>query len=1023
MSAGDLDAAPAASGAAVVESASARDVGHAEAPSRGATETRVAMPPAGRAVPDPSDPNDEAFQFAPPDRALARKHALARMPRDPSRPTEDGEPGPMPFFVTDAETALRFGDGLSFWFIMLKVYGAFFALLTLVFLYFFVSTHVANESNGTSSAELSTFARASLGAILYRAHERARGGVVDDDDKNQALAIVLVDAVAACSTLIVTFVLYKKKEQHRIANDLVTVDVTDYTVEARGVPPDAAREDVERHFARFGEIHDVVFARDVSALIRLREKELRTKAEDVEKRRALRQEMAKHRPILFGENGEGNETDEKTDSNTKKKQTPCRVVAAFVTFATEEGRAACDEAVARSIETEGRDAKHGVAKNDELSDVRAFVARDGVAHRLVVARAPQPSDLVWDNFGVDRDKAWLRKMCTNSAMLVFLVLQFIVVAYATRGVESAINPEPQCSYIGADGDFLNCPSIWDLDSETDQQRAVADILPFVRQSVSQLQCSEYMVNGAFESSAMLPYSGFATNNCTAFPDAASADAFRGGVVDATTGTYAGGFIADSVVDECAAHLCYACFCDSSYVAEKQGGGDERRFDGKGGIRGPGVPVPADAVDAPVRNASGPGPGPGGAGPSGAPPSRRRRRVLSSSRLFFSKKPLEKSSSRRSRRSLLQDLAPEPAYDASTFCDEYDDDLIKSDALAVAMIVFTLLINISLKGISRGLSAAERPHSFTELEKSVCRKMSYSLMINMVALPLALTADVSRLSKMPLVFDGSHRDTDRRWYQGYSNKFSQLALTNAIVYPITSYVPVFKWALKLLFTRNLAKTQYQLNAIYAPPQYDLAQRAASFAGCLMYSLLFSSAVPLVYPYLCAMCVGFLILDRVALNRFMATPPRYRGKICAYVIHSVPAAVVAHFAIAVYVFGTRDLPSYVYGDGVTGSWEDYGTVVVEDSQGDVDARLKRVNGLVPFLFFASCVACCGLFYRKLWVAKRDDRRRGIKLKPLEGAPPVKEALERGLVYGLPSYALWDHPEYKELFPKGHDVCRGL
>ena len=994
MSAGDPDAAPAASGAAVVESASARDVGHAEAPSRGATETRVDMPPAGRAVPNPSDPNDEAFQFAPPDRALARKHAIARMPRDPSRPTEDGEPGPMPFFVTDAETALRFGDGLSFWFIMLKVYGAFFALLTLVFLYFFVTTHVANESNGTSSAELSTFARASLGAVLYRAHERARGGVVDDDDKNQALAIVLVDALAVCATLIVTLFLYRKKEQHRLANDLVTVDVTDYTVEVRGVPADVKREDVELHFKRFGEIHDVVFARDVSALIRLREKELRTNAGDVEKREALRLEMAKHRPI--GENDENAKTDE-TDGKTKNS--PCRVVAAFVTFATEEGRHACDEAVARSIETDGPGAKSGDASQNDgsFSDVRDFVARDGTARRLVIARAPQPSDLVWDNFGVDRDTVWLRKICTNGAMLVFLVLQFIAVAYATRGVESAINPEPQCSYIGADGDFLNCPSIWDLDSETDQQRAVADIAPFVKQSVSQLLCSEYMVNGAFESTAMLPYSGFATNNCTAFPDAAAADAFREGlVVDATAGLYAGGFIQDSVVDECAAHLCYACFCDESYVAEKQGGGDERRFDGKGGKKKQpeGAPVSDDAANAPVRDAS--SPVPNGAGPSGAPPEGR---------------------------SLLQDLAPEPAYDASTFCDEYDDDLQKSNALAVAMIVFTLLINISLKGISRGLSAAERPHSFTELEKSVCRKMSYSLMINMVALPLALTADVSKLSKLPFVFDGSHRDTDRRWYQGYTNKFSQLALTNAIVFPITSYVPVFKWGMKLLFTRNYAKTQYQLNSIYAPPQYDLAQRAACFAGCLMYSLLFSSAVPLVYPYLCFMCVGFLVLDRVALNRFMATPPRYRGKICAYVIHSVPAAVAAHFAIAVYVFGTRDLPSYVYGDGVTGVWEDYGTVVVEDSQGDVDARLKRVNGLVPFLFFLTTVACCGLFYRKLWVAKLSDRKRGIKLKPLEGAPPVKEALKNGLVYGLPSYALWDHPEYKELFPKGHDVCLGL
>ena len=38
-----------------------------------------------------------------------------------------------------------------------------------------------------------------------------------------------------------------------------------------------------------------------------------------------------------------------------------------------------------------------------------------------------------------------------------------------------------------------------------------------------------------------------------------------------TDTYLGGFDSTTLADECAAHLCYACFCDATFVAEKQKG--------------------------------------------------------------------------------------------------------------------------------------------------------------------------------------------------------------------------------------------------------------------------------------------------------------------------------------------------------------------------------------------------------------------------------------------------------------------
>lgn len=948
-----------------------------------------------------TDPNDESHQFAEPNHAVAERYRRDRMPGDMLQHDASGK-----FlnskFISDAEMATKYGDGLSFWFVILKVYGVFFGVLTLLFLYFFASTDIANTENGTSTAELSTFARASLGAILYRAHERSRGGVISEEDKDQALAIVFIDAIAALCVLAITFYLYHRKERERLRNDGKTIDLTDYSEQVDGLPPDVTEDEVRDHFKRFGSIHAVVLARDVFELIKLREKELSTKPGEESKRVKLREAMEVASPMKPALTEAEMKADDTSDINLSKRTSwkydkpPSRVVVAFVTFAEEQGRFNCDVAVVKSIANE-KDKKED-RKNPLSDDVQNFTTVSGETVRLKIYPASPPSDLIWANFGFDKNTKWIRSVFVNFLMLGFLLLQFTGVAYATRGVESSINPIPQCSALSElslDGTFA-CPSVWDFDN--DPERAMKDMTPFIKQSISHRECSEYVAsNGELDTDAMAPYLWFANDNSTAYPTVAATNAFRQQMETETS--YSGGFLPNSIVDECAAHLCYACACDSSFDSTKQRGGDERRFDGKGG--------------------GGRGGGDGGGG----------RKVLA----------------RHKTRSLLQGDGPgdgngdggdggdgggeggdnnnNSSFDSDSFCDEYDSDATWSDVYAVMMVVFTVLMNIVLKGISKALSEAEKPHTFTELEKSITRKLSASLLINMVFLPVALTADISNLSGIPLLFDGEHIDTDKSWYQGYCNKFSQVALTNAIVFPITAVMPVLKWWFGRLIKSKIVKTQYALNQAYAPPQYELSHRAAIFSGVLMYSILFSSAVPLVYPYLMALCFGFLVMDRLVLSKFCATPPRYSGRICAFVLHSVPLAILAHFALAVYIFGERDFPSYVYGDGESGKWADYGTTETVDSQGDINARLLRVNGIVPLLFFVFVASAMIAFYARLARKKLSERKGGIEVKPLEGAPPVVEALANGLVQGLPSYAIYDHPEYRELFPKEHKISAGM
>ena len=129
----------------------------------------------------------EAALYDPPlvDKAVAFMRDL--QPRDKENPGPDGHGGQYKIFTTDFKMAWLFGDGLSFWFILLRTYAGLFAVFVLSFAYFYEMCRRSNMENGTSSAELSDYARTSLGAVLFFMHEKDRGGAVTDKDRDDAL--------------------------------------------------------------------------------------------------------------------------------------------------------------------------------------------------------------------------------------------------------------------------------------------------------------------------------------------------------------------------------------------------------------------------------------------------------------------------------------------------------------------------------------------------------------------------------------------------------------------------------------------------------------------------------------------------------------------------------------------------------------------------------------------------------------------------------------------------------------------
>ena len=169
-----------------------------------------------------------------------------------------------------------------------------------------------------------------------------------------------------------------------------------------------------------------------------------------------------------------------------------------------------------------------------------------------------------------------------------------------------------------------------------------------------------------------------------------------------------------------------------------------------------------------------------------------------------------------------------------------------------------------------------------------------------------------------MFNGEHKDFSGWWYSEFATKFQQVAFINAFSLPFSMASKVIVFELKRRLLAGTASTQRQLDELYKPPPYLLSERYGMFVSAVLYTLLFSAGMPLLYFIMILMCGMLTVIDRVVLLRFCARPPRYTGKLAAMLIHTVPVGIIVHLLVAVYMYGERDLPSYTHMGGETGKW---------------------------------------------------------------------------------------------------------
>ena len=269
------------------------------------------------------------------------------------------------------------------------------------------------------------------------------------------------------------------------AIDVSNISLQDYAVKVDYLPKkDLTPEEIGKFFSKFGRVHMVVLGTDVGALIGKHKAraDLAAKLEFVVAGVA----RAKGQNVVLNELlANARLSMEKLEKKlaVAQKADAGRPTSAFVVFETEEGRVHCE----RKLQPD----------NVVAWLFRRKKYRFRGTHRMWVHRAPEASDILWENLGVTGLAAKARKALAWVCMILVLVCTCALVVLAEAA--KSTNPPAITCEAPAEAGTLKCDDIWPASTTSgDASKTILAEMSAFQKQVDAVTCAEYVSgeNGA-----------------------------------------------------------------------------------------------------------------------------------------------------------------------------------------------------------------------------------------------------------------------------------------------------------------------------------------------------------------------------------------------------------------------------------------------------------------------------------------------------------------------------------------------
>eukprot|EP00736_Rhodelphis_marinus_P010538 Rmarinus@m.29197 len=192
-------------------------------------------------------------------------------------------------------------------------------------------------------------------------------------------------------------------------------NVAYYTVEVRNLPKAFELSELDQHFTQFGPVADIALAHDFGPLIHLYQKRIKSlikiekaQAAHVSKRNDQSRARVNKLEMRLAKQ------DEKIDVMQKKRLGGGkRVISAFVTFENEIDAHRCFTSYNTGIFS-------------WLFMRRQFRFK---GKRLKIRNAPDPTDIVWENYGLSKFSTFFRRVITITLTVAILLVSLLIMSY------------------------------------------------------------------------------------------------------------------------------------------------------------------------------------------------------------------------------------------------------------------------------------------------------------------------------------------------------------------------------------------------------------------------------------------------------------------------------------------------------------------------------------------------------------------------------------------------------------------
>ena len=114
------------------------------------------------------------------------------------------------------------------------------------------------------------------------------------------------------------------------------------------------------------------------------------------------------------------------------------------------------------------------------------------------------------------------------------------------------------------------------------------------------------------------------------------------------------------------------------------------------------------------------------------------------------------------------------------------------------------------------------------------------------------------------------------------------------------------------TCNMSKThqtiQQEYELLYRGPEFQFEARYSKLIAMTFITLMYSSAIPILYPAGCALTIIMYWADKVLFLRHYRLPPRYGRRLAGRVVAVMEWAIILHLFFGLYMLSNPDIFTY-------------------------------------------------------------------------------------------------------------------